>query len=535
MRQRNKWLQEQAQGQAQGQGEHAPGTVRIVAGRQQDEGIVLVPKPSSNPDDPLNWTRARKLVNVALIFFYTFATGVGGTSVYSVLEPISQDTGLTLGQLNSGTGYLFLLAGWSNLLWQPLALTFGRRPVYLLSILGCAGMSEWAAHISSYPQWAACRCLYGFWTAPVEVLPELCIAEVFFAHERGAFVGLYMLVLACSNFIAPLIAGFINNTYGWRWVQHWAALLLLLNFLLALLFYEDSMFNRGTPETQSQGHEYVDESDSQVILLTQWQQERPLRGRPKPFWKRMALFRRKNPKVTLRTFVLMALRPVYMFFALPLIAWCGTFYGWALAWYNVYNATASSILSEPPYNFSSAIVGTTYVAPLIGALVGGIYAGPISDWVVLQIARRNGGVREPEHRLIGLAAYCVIMPAGIFLWGIGAAHHIAWIGLLFGAAMVGACNVIGGAYSIAYSVDCYKDISGESLVSVILARNTISFAFNYAITPWIDHSGLQNTFIVVGVLALVTGLSTVAVIYKGRRLRLASKNRYWRLANFDMY
>lgn len=37
---------------------------------------------------------------------YTFAIGIASAAIYSVLEPIEKATGLTLGDLNAGTGYM---------------------------------------------------------------------------------------------------------------------------------------------------------------------------------------------------------------------------------------------------------------------------------------------------------------------------------------------------------------------------------------------------------------------------------------------
>jgi len=34
--------------------------------------------------------------------------GIASAAIYSVLEPISEDTGLTIADLNAGTGYMFL-------------------------------------------------------------------------------------------------------------------------------------------------------------------------------------------------------------------------------------------------------------------------------------------------------------------------------------------------------------------------------------------------------------------------------------------
>lgn len=67
---------------------------------------------------------------------YTLMVGIASAAIYSVLEPISEATGLTLADLNAGTGYMFLFFGWGCLVWQPLALQYGKRPVYLFSIIG---------------------------------------------------------------------------------------------------------------------------------------------------------------------------------------------------------------------------------------------------------------------------------------------------------------------------------------------------------------------------------------------------------------
>lgn len=37
---------------------------------------------------------------------YTFAIGIASAAIYSVLDPIEKDTGLTLSDLNAGTGYM---------------------------------------------------------------------------------------------------------------------------------------------------------------------------------------------------------------------------------------------------------------------------------------------------------------------------------------------------------------------------------------------------------------------------------------------
>jgi MFS family permease len=109
---------------------------------------------------------------------YILTIGISSAAIYSVFVPISLETGLSLDDLNAGTGYMFLLFGWGCLFWQPLGLTYGRRGMLLFSLLGTVAINCWSANAKSNGTWIATRLLIGFFGAPVESLAEVCIADV---------------------------------------------------------------------------------------------------------------------------------------------------------------------------------------------------------------------------------------------------------------------------------------------------------------------------------------------------------------------
>lgn len=90
---------------------------------------------------------------------------------------MSTQTGLTLDQLNVGSGYSYFLIGLSTLILQPAALAFGKRPVYVLSAAASAAITIWLAFVKGNSQWIGIKLLLGFTSGPSFSLVEVSIAD----------------------------------------------------------------------------------------------------------------------------------------------------------------------------------------------------------------------------------------------------------------------------------------------------------------------------------------------------------------------
>lgn len=113
-------------------------------------------------------------------------------------------------------------------------------------------------------------------------------------------------------------------------------------------------------------------------------------------------------------------------FAFPIVEFASFVVSWSASSYLTLNLTQSQAFGSPPYNYSSETIGFFNFASLIGALIGLITAGPLSDWVSMRATRKNRGIREPEMRLPSMIPYVILMVIGNFVVAFGFQNHWDW-------------------------------------------------------------------------------------------------------------
>ena len=384
-----------------------PGTIHLVdtdsGGTSHGDKIVLNPTPSTDPEDPLNWSRRRKLWNISMVYVYTLGAGIATTVQYSILTNISAETGIALADLNTGTGLMFLFAGyvlplpplfklsmsvadiyprWGCLIWQPIALTYGRRGVYIISSLLCIPPMVWTAYTTSKGAWWAHRILIGFFVAPIESLPEMSVPDLFFAHERGNYMGLYTFFLFGSNALAPLLAGFITKHMDWRAAVWFGTIVVAVSTVIIFFGMEETIYFRSVIEGVSEetsdpvlvfGKE--DEANGEVKSTTLPPQEKvdtvstPTTSESRTYLQKLQLFRSLPKRPSVKQMFVMMYRPLQIFFYFPNVVWAGFLYGASLCLYQVGNATVGFVLGGSPYNWTSDMVGLSYLAGIITALL----------------------------------------------------------------------------------------------------------------------------------------------------------------------
>lgn len=218
-------------------------------------------------------------------------------------------------------------------------------------------------------------------------------------------------------------------------------------------------------------------------------------------------------KVMLRPFVL---------FAYPAVLWSSVVYACSIGWLIVISETMAIIYRNPDtYNFTALQTGLVYVSPFVGGILGTGVAGKISDVIVKAMARRNGGLYEPEFRLVMTIPILITTCIGLMGFGWSAQNHEHWIvpTLFFGIVSFG-CS-LGSTTSITFCVDSYRQYAGEALVTLNFTKNVLhGLVFSLFVSHWLADDGPKMVYIWIGVIQLILLLTTIPFFIYGKRLRM---------------
>ena len=116
-----------------------------------------------------------------------------------------------------------------------------------------------------------------------------------------------------------------------------------------------------------------------------------------------------------------------------------------------YNFDAAQIVSSLPHipSQENALThrrdpqGLTNLGGIVGIVLAMLVVGPLNDWGIVWISKRNGGIYEPEFRL----AFMLSMLFGVFGyvgWAVGNDHHMPWIGAVACITYVPPVGMLSG-------------------------------------------------------------------------------------------
>lgn len=121
-----------------------------------------------------------------------------------------------------------------------------------------------------------------------------------------------------------------------------------------------------------------------------------------------------------------------------------------------------------------------------------------------------------------------LCPFSMILYALGVTYHLHWMALVFSqvAIAINAALCVGAA--LTYAISSYPELSGSMVTTCVIIRNTLSFAVNYGITPWLNANGYLKVYCILAGIGFVWNASLFVMTRYGRALRERTAARYWR-------
>lgn len=206
--------------------------------------IILLPHPTACEGDPLNWSRWKKYWHLLLISIYACVFSFGENNTGDAYTTIVEMTGSTMTIMNGGGALNYLLLGLVNIFWVPAAMKIGRRFCFLATLLLCIGSSLWMGAFHTAGEWFGSNILNGLGTSAYEAVIQLVVFDLFFDHQRGRMLGVYIFAQQLGSIIGLVAGGYISDGPGWRWAQ-WVVSIAEGVLIVAFFFtFEETLFPR---------------------------------------------------------------------------------------------------------------------------------------------------------------------------------------------------------------------------------------------------------------------------------------------------
>ncbi|KAL4876425.1 major facilitator superfamily domain-containing protein [Aspergillus karnatakaensis] len=498
----------------------ASGDVELLRGKE----TVLIPTPSPDPKDPLNLPPWRKWMLLILVSAYSCTAVVLCSGMGPIFSAIQAQYPGEEKRANDLLTYPTLFMGLGNLISMPFALTIGRRPVFLASMVLLIVTGIWCSFSQSLGSHIAGRNIMSLAAGQSEALSPAIVQEIFFLHERGRKLAWFIFIQNVAAGAFFVASTYIVSAWGWRWWYGFFTVMNAVVFLFSIVFASESYYERsaeamrGETSSVDSAMKQIDGSDS-ALVTSAYGTVLDLEQYGPRTWKHDLKICVVQPKWgDIPVFY----KHVLQGLCIPITFWLLLLNGAFLGVYIFQASTFAQILLAPPYAFAFESLGAVQAGQIVSCIVFLPLLGYGSDITIRSLTKRNNGRYKPEYRLPMIAIPAVVGVICGIIYGQAGSYPDKWnvsaIVVGFNAsffAFLGA-NIVG----ICYAVDSFPLRAAPFLVVICAGRGLISYGLSYATLPAVETLGYDMTMVVEMVICAVLALGAIPIYFFGPRIRM---------------
>ena len=140
--------------------------------------------------------------------------------------------------------YPALFMGIGNLFSMPLSVAFGRRHIFLASLVLLLISSIWCANAKSLDSHIAGRDVFSLAAGQSEALAPLIVEEIHFLHERSTKLAWYIGIQTVGTALMFLATTAMVPAWGLNWWYGLMAIVVRITLILSYVFMVETKFDR---------------------------------------------------------------------------------------------------------------------------------------------------------------------------------------------------------------------------------------------------------------------------------------------------
>ncbi|OJT13961.1 Protein HOL1 [Trametes pubescens] len=476
--------------------------------------VVLIPQPSDDPRDPLNWPRWKK---EACFWTLAFAASLDG-ALSPMVGPgyvlLAKQFNVSVDNITSSFGFILLGLGIFMLAQNALAVKFGHRIVYLASVSLMFISCIWCALSPNLPSIRAARLFQGFGMSALQSLVASTLEQIYCVHERGSRSVIWSFAIMAGITLGPLICSFVIQNLSWEFGFWFVSIPLGMTVIGVFFFVPETTFKREVTLNVLKRRNSDNGSLEKVAAASDVES---VDASPQPTMPSyLSQLRIWNGTFTDVSMWKIFLRP-FPFLLSPVTYFVFLSHGMQTVWLSLVPLCSSTIFTLE-YNFNASQIGLTNLGGIVGIVLAMAVTGPLNDWGVVWIAKRNCGVYEPEFRLI----FMLSMLFGVFGyvgWAVGNDHHMPWIGAVACITMLNFSMVVSGSAAVTYLLDTHGPNALHILALSNFGKNMVLYGSTFFANGMVLSRGVKVSLLILGACQAFCWLASVPMYIYGKRVR----------------
>ncbi|KAF3760913.1 hypothetical protein M406DRAFT_64023 [Cryphonectria parasitica EP155] len=461
-----------------------------------DKEYLVLNFATGDKENPYEWSKWKKTMVSTMLNLMTLFIGLATTAYSSGISSMVEDLHATSEQGQLGLFTFNIACAIAPMVLAPFCELVGRKVIYAGAFFCFSILFIGLALARDIGTVIGLRLLLGLFGCVGTILVGGTFDDMYVPHERSRPMAMFSWVAIFGTVAAPIYAGFIDQSIGWRWIEGIQGLANVPLLVCIFVFFPETrggvaLHRRAAALRKATGDErFVAEGDIYTPDIK-------------------SMLRASSVKAI----HMLATEPVVLAFGLW-IAFC-----WGVTFLFL---SVISITFADKRGWSTGMAGLPYIALALGTTLAWLAHHLQMRKYDRLIADPNAKV-TPEARLYGAMFGAIWLPIGLFIYSFTQYAFLIWVGPCVGLVLIafGIYFVFESTYS--YTADCYGESASSAIAGQGLMRNTLGAVTPLFATQFFVNVGSQYAGLILALFGTALSLIPFVFMKWGPKLRARSK------------